>query len=144
MTIALQKSKESAQSRHGREITIVMTKTTTLVAPGVRFTHVNSRRLKYFPSIWHHSVHPTLADHSDGGDCCGSEKNYAFCKACKCLDCTFKFKSDKCMSKIKGTCGAKNFVGDGFCDDSNNNAGCSWDDGDCCGSTGKVSCHPSS
>merc|ERR1712048_254120 len=74
----------------------------------------------------------------DGGDCCGSDKNYAFCKACKCLDCTFKFKSDKCTDKISGICGSKNFVGDGFCDDNNNNAGCTWDGGDCCGSSGKA------
>lgn len=24
-------------------------------------------------------------------------------------------------------------AGDGFCDDKNNNAGCDWDGGDCCG-----------
>merc|ERR1712032_79303 len=30
----------------------------------------------------------------------------------------------------------KKFVGDGRCDDKNNNCGCGWDDGDCCGYTG--------
>lgn len=74
----------------------------------------------------------------DGGDCCGQKNNYDYCKKpCKCKDCTFTFKSDKCTDQIKGSCGAKDFVGDGFCDDGNNNAGCSWDQGDCCGSSGK-------
>ena len=26
-------------------------------------------------------------------------------------------------------------AGDGVCDDVNNNAGCNWDKGDCCGAT---------
>ena len=25
------------------------------------------------------------------------------------------------------------YVGDGYCDDANNNEGCQFDDGDCCG-----------
>ena len=29
--------------------------------------------------------------------------------------------------------GASNWIGDGFCDDMNNNEACSYDDGDCCG-----------
>ena len=27
------------------------------------------------------------------------------------------------------------YAGDGVCDDVNNNAGCNWDKGDCCGPT---------
>ena len=34
--------------------------------------------------------------------------------------------------KSKETCGAPSYVGDGNCDDNNNNAGCSYDGGDCC------------
>ena len=30
------------------------------------------------------------------------------------------------------SCGIPDDKGDGFCDDVNNNAGCNWDDGDCC------------
>ena len=69
----------------------------------------------------------------DGGDCCGTSNSYAFCTDCECLDCTYEWPSDACIDKIQGVCGKANFVGDGFCDDKNNNAGCSWDDGDCCG-----------
>jgi hypothetical protein len=41
------------------------------------------------------------------------------------------------VTKFVKTCGAAQYQGDGFCDDANNNGGCSWDGGDCCGSTGK-------
>ena len=30
-------------------------------------------------------------------------------------------------------CGSPEYKGDNFCDDENNNAGCEWDGGDCCG-----------
>ena len=69
----------------------------------------------------------------DGGDCCGPNNNYLYCTTCACLDCTYVPESDACIDTIVGKCGKGNFVGDGFCDDANNNAGCSWDDGDCCG-----------
>ena len=75
---------------------------------------------------------------TDGGDCCGHDNDYKYCQKCACLDCTYKHKSDKCVKKIQGFCGQEKFQGDGVCDDSNNNAGCSWDDGDCCGFSGKV------
>merc|ERR1712048_931675 len=68
----------------------------------------------------------------DGGDCCGPH-GYAYCKECKCLDCTFVSKGDECVKAIKSACGAANYVGDKYCDDNNNNAGCNWDKGDCCG-----------
>ena len=38
------------------------------------------------------------------------------------------------MTTINGGCVFSNFVGDGFCDDEKNNAGCNFDGGDCCGS----------
>ena len=34
--------------------------------------------------------------------------------------------------KSKETCGEPSYVGDGNCDDDNNNAGCAYDGGDCC------------
>ena len=33
-----------------------------------------------------------------------------------------------------GSCGSPQWKGDNYCDDNNNNAGCGWDGGDCCGS----------
>lgn len=70
----------------------------------------------------------------DGGDCCGPKANKQYCKACLCQDCTKK-KVDPCIAadKIEGSCKFPNWFGDGNCDDENNNAGCSWDGGDCCG-----------
>ena len=32
------------------------------------------------------------------------------------------------------TCGNPSFKGDNYCNDENNNCGCEWDGGDCCGS----------
>ena len=29
--------------------------------------------------------------------------------------------------------GGEDYIGDGYCDDANNNEGCQFDDGDCCG-----------
>jgi len=69
----------------------------------------------------------------DGGDCCGNQNKYDYCKKCECLDCTKTTKGDKCVKNAKKSCGAKDYVGDKYCDDNNNNAGCNWDKGDCCG-----------
>merc|ERR1712032_755103 len=69
----------------------------------------------------------------DKGDCCGPKNNYKYCKKCKCRDCTFVSKGDACVKAIKKGCGAPKWKGDGNCDDENNNAGCTWDGGDCCG-----------
>ena len=68
----------------------------------------------------------------DGGDCCGL-KNYKYCNKCKCLDCKYKNDGDACVDTIKGQCKKPFWKGDGNCDDMNNNAGCNWDGGDCCG-----------
>ena len=43
------------------------------------------------------------------------------------------YPKDDCGNDKKNKCGKKDFVGDGYCDDENNNAGCGWDKGDCCG-----------
>ena len=72
----------------------------------------------------------------DGGDCCGDSgkgKQYSYCDDCACLD-----PDDTSTGECGASCGASNFVGDGFCDDGNNNCGCDWDKGDCCGKSGKA------
>ena len=68
----------------------------------------------------------------DAGDCCGV-KNFQYCTQCKCLDCKYKNEGDACVDVIKGLCKKPLWKGDGNCDDLNNNAGCNWDGGDCCG-----------
>merc|ERR1719353_2247756 len=66
----------------------------------------------------------------DGGDCCekslGGPVKKDYCKECKCLDPNPK------APKEAGECGQEQYKGDGNCDDSNNNAGCAFDGGDCC------------
>merc|ERR1712003_585393 len=53
----------------------------------------------------------------------GGPVKKAYCKECACKD-----------PKNQGasTCGAPSYVGDGNCDDNNNNEGCAYDGGDCC------------
>ncbi len=65
-------------------------------------------------------------------DCCSAESSFAFCELCLCLDCTVS-RSDACTVDIKGYCGTAYYAADGYCDADNNNAGCDWDGGDCCG-----------
>ena len=45
--------------------------------------------------------------------------------------------SDPCsiQSGCSGACGNANYKGDNICDSANNNCGCDWDGGDCCGVT---------
>jgi len=76
----------------------------------------------------------------DGGDCCSDSSSFLFCDDCICRDCTSdvvgSYKAtggDDCVAAFSSTCASKSFQGDGFCDDANNNGGCSWDGGDCCG-----------
>merc|ERR1711879_527103 len=61
----------------------------------------------------------------DGGDCCGDDVKENFCSTCECLD-----PNDP---SNQGVCGSPSWQGDNYCDDENNNAGCEWDGGDCCG-----------
>ena len=63
----------------------------------------------------------------DGGDCCGSDNAYNYCTECECLDIAY---SDATCHK---GCATPAYSGDDFCDDENNNCGCDWDGGDCCG-----------
>ena len=44
---------------------------------------------------------------------------------------------DCCCS---GTCSDPEYKGDNYCDDGNNNCGCEWDGGDCCGSVYTTYC----
>jgi hypothetical protein len=68
----------------------------------------------------------------DGGDCCGADMGltYAYCLECACRD-------PESACPTSGTCSNAAWVGDGFCDDGNNNCNCDWDNGDCCGENGK-------
>ena len=44
------------------------------------------------------------------------------------------FNSDvDCCYPCSSPCGFPNYKGDSYCDDENNNCGCEWDGGDCCG-----------
>jgi len=65
----------------------------------------------------------------DGGDCCGDDVKENYCTACECLD-----PAKQCT----GTCGSPHWKGDNWCDDENNNCGCEWDGGDCCGNDVKT------
>ena len=38
---------------------------------------------------------------------------------------------------LPGICGSPRWKGDTYCDDENNNEGCDWDGGDCCGANVK-------
>ena len=71
----------------------------------------------------------------DGGDCCGDsglETQYNYCGGSEevcCLDPKYKQDSPQC----NGECGKNSNKGNGKCNDGNNNCGCDWDGGDCCG-----------
>ena len=65
----------------------------------------------------------------DGGDCCGTTKDYDYdyCTKCKCLDPKNQPKlkpGQKCDLHKKD---------DSFCDPGNNHENCDFDGGDCCG-----------
>jgi len=64
----------------------------------------------------------------DGGDCCGTANKYQHCTKCACLDPDLPW-----LQTCTGSCAHSAWTGDGYCDDGNNNCGCDWDQGDCCG-----------
>merc|ERR1712159_890314 len=69
--------------------------------------------------------------------CCGNNgktNQYKYCKDCQCKDPSAK-PAPGC--KKKGKCRSPGLKGDKYCDDENNNCGCNWDGGDCCGYNGK-------
>ena len=79
----------------------------------------------------------------DGGDCCGSNVNTLFCLVCECLDPAEQGGGGPPSPSPPSPpspsppppsgCGYPEYKGDNYCDDENNNAGCEWDGGDCCG-----------
>ena len=73
-------------------------------------------------------INNNLDSSYDGGDCCGSNVNTQYCNICQCL------------GGGGGSGGAttdeacdQGWIGDGYCDDINNNLDCFYDGGDCCG-----------
>ena len=72
----------------------------------------------------------------DGGDCCGSDVNTAFCTACQCLEVGGGGSGGTTTSSVTtiGENCNQGWINDGFCDDINNNFDCNFDGGDCCGS----------
>ena len=62
----------------------------------------------------------------DGGDCCTAEVNTTSCSICECMTQETILPFDPCPLFDK--------IGDGICNDENNNVICSYDGGDCCGS----------
>ena len=75
----------------------------------------------------------------DGGDCCGCNANMQYCDVCGCLDPNESGGDTTCPPTTTGTggtggcTGVDDWIGDGYCDDDNNNMDCSYDGGDCCG-----------
>ena len=71
----------------------------------------------------------------DGGDCCGGIINPNYCTICQCLEGGGGGSGGTTTPSGTTTSGGCNeWIGDGYCDDINNNQDCSYDDGDCCGS----------
>ena len=74
----------------------------------------------------------------DGGDCCGAvntnngaKNDFTYCEDCRCLDPASPLEAKDCPGTK--TCAVFGWMADYFCDDGNNNCGCAWDGGDCCG-----------
>jgi len=66
----------------------------------------------------------------DGGDCCGANVKTNYCSKCECLDPKAGGNGD---GECTGSCGFPHWAKDSWCDDENNNCGCGWDGGACCG-----------
>ena len=66
----------------------------------------------------------------DGGDCCSLDDDFSteFCNICECLGS----KTEPNSCEVAETCSPYD-NGDGYCDDNENNIGCCFDSGDCCG-----------
>ena len=67
----------------------------------------------------------------DGGDCCGTAVQTMYCSDCECLDVNY-FWPTTASPTTESPC-QDSWIGDGHCDDDNNNAVCNYDGGDCCG-----------
>ena len=71
----------------------------------------------------------------DGGDCCGSSVQTNYCTECLCLEVGGGGSGGTTTSSVTTTSGDCNqiWIGDGYCNDINNNLACTYDGGDCCG-----------
>ena len=77
----------------------------------------------------------------DDGACCGDDVDKTFCTLCECFGPVPPNPSPpttvpttlSTSTPTTGGCGLPEWATDEFCDDVNNNAGCNWDDGACCG-----------
>ena len=63
----------------------------------------------------------------DRGDCCNNHNPHwdIYCNDCKY--CLIDFYNLTCIDQ---------WIGDGYCDDINNNLDCRFDEGDCCNNSG--------
>ena len=78
----------------------------------------------------------------DGGDCCGSNVNTDYCIECLCLEGGGGSGGTTTPSGTTDSGGCnQGWIGDGYCDDINNNLDCTYDGGDCCGSNGNYCQH---
>ena len=91
----------------------------------------------YHPNLGHeHFCASGIPCNEDEGDCDSNEE----CQTglgCGSNNCPASLGFDPgvdCCYPCSGTCVDHSFKGDNYCDDENNNCGCEWDGGDCCGS----------
>ena len=115
--------------------------------------HTTSLKLHFLSSItgcynsnWHADGYCDDANNNeacffDGGDCCGSNVNTLVCTVCQCISEGGSgggnvgiATTTPSLTTNNGGCADQASVGDGYCDDGNNNQECNFDGGDCCGS----------
>merc|ERR1712142_1254520 len=70
-----------------------------------------------------------LACFYDGKDCCESDRVANGREEGRCIEC-------KCNLPPLSTCSRRDWIGDVFCDDENNNPECNYDGGACCKKVG--------
>lgn len=63
----------------------------------------------------------------DDGDCCGKDVDTTICYFCQCLEPEYSSQAPDLFGCLDL------WIGDGSCDDRNNNVECGWDGADCCG-----------
>ena len=64
---------------------------------------------------------------------CETNDQCAYGLACGMDNCLGLNSTFNCCYTPQIDCINQNWVGDGWCDDTNNHIGCDWDGGDCCG-----------
>ena len=70
----------------------------------------------------------------DGGDCCLDHVLTDWCTICICIEdnpTTVEVEGSGLTTTTLGNC-ITPLIGDGYCDDENNQEACSYDNGDCC------------